>query len=337
MRWFAVLAVVCATGLGLIAANRSSPRRVGAHVSGKIHPAQEKDRARENCFRNPEGCGYPGTKDTGVANCSKLKASGAKTITDPGTIENVDINGYVVIDASGVTLNHDCVILNGGEAEGSAAVILESGATNFTIANSTVRAENTTSDSFEEAIRNNHSDPGALATKDRLEDCAECIHQLWTLNESYVNANGRAAASGVHTEDWWLSNNTISATDDTLLNPQEQTAVIFAESGGGVCENHETVTHSLIAGGGFMFYFCAHSTGPGSSSVEITHNRFARCSTKEEYVSKTGGYRCRGGSDKHGYWPKGGYFGEVGTHYRGAGQRWEKNVWDNNLKTVGGP
>ena len=251
------------------------------------------------------------------------------------------------MDASGVTLNHDCVVFDGGEAEGSAAVVLDSAATDFTISNTTVRAENTTSDSFEEAIRNNYSDAGAMATKDRFEDCAECVHQLWTLTESYVIANGRENADEegtAHTEDWWFSKNTITATDDTLLNPSKQTAVIFAESGNGICENHEQVTDSLLAGGGFMFYFCAHSTGAGSSSIEIKDNRFAsrKCTKKEiENYEGRGGFGCapeggyfEDGEGSGGYFPRGGFFGVVfegeGLYDRGAG--WEGNFWDDNLK-----
>jgi hypothetical protein len=330
--------LVCAVGLALLVSERSPPRRVQVHGSGIGHLTRESPSlTRTDCFARPEGCGYPGLGDTGVASCSSLpQSSGTKTITRPETIENTDITGYVVIDVGGVTLNHDCVVFNGGESAGSAAVVLESGAMNFTISNTTVRAENTTSDSFEEAIRNNHSDGGAVASKDRFEDCAECIHQLWTLDESYVIANGRAAAPGTHTEDWWFDNNTITANDDTLLNPQEQTAVIFGE-GSGACEDHATVINSLAAGGGYLFYFCAHASSAGSSTIDIRSNRFARCATREEYVSATGGYRCKSGSDAHGYWPKGGYFGTVGTHSTGGGQVWEKNFWDNDLETAGGP
>jgi hypothetical protein len=343
VRWIVVALVMAgAIGLGLIVANGSSPHnsphKAQARGPGDLHLARGNHGAnRTSCFANPEKCGYPGVKSAGVANCSALpKTSGTKRITEPETIEDTNITGYVVIAAAGVTLNHDCVIFNGGEAAGSAAVVLESAASSFTISNTTVRAENTTSDSFEEAIRNDHSNTGAVASKDRFEDCAECIHQRWTLSESYVVANGRAAAPGVHTEVWWFDNNMIVANDDTLLNPAEQTAIVFAE-GSGACEDHETVTNSLLAGGGYLFYFCTHSTSVGSSTIAIKNNRFARCATGKEYVSDTGGYRCKRGSDAHGYWPRGGYFGTVGTHYTGSGQVWEKNFWDDDLKTVQGP
>ena len=142
-----------------------------------------------------------------------------------------------------------------------------------------------------------------MASKDRLEDCAECIHQRWTVKESYVLANGRERAdeNGSGTPRTGGTNDTVTATDDTLLNPSKQTAVIFAESGGGACENHEQVTSSLLAGGGFVFYFCAHSTGAGSSSIEIKDDRFARqqCTKKEiEDYETRGGFGCA---------PEGGY------------------------------
>ncbi|HEY3758592.1 MAG TPA: hypothetical protein VGL37_02435 [Solirubrobacteraceae bacterium] len=306
----------------------------------------------ESCFSNPESCGYPGPNNTGVANCSALKASGGKTITKAETIEGLDITGEVVIAASGVKFNNDCIEVNGHEQEGSAAVILNNGASNFTISNSTIRGKNTTTESIEEALRNNYSNAGATAINDRLENCAECLHQTWTINESYVIANGeeKADESGQsHAEDWWFDNGTISANGDTLLNPSKQTAVIFAESGGGSCENHETVTNSLLAGGGFMFYFCAHSSGAGSSSIDIKNNRFARdiCTKKEisNYEGR-GGYGCGPegayfsyGEGSGGYFPRGGFFGVVyegeGVYNKGAG--WEGNFWDNNLASVEAP
>jgi hypothetical protein len=307
---------------------------------------------QESCFSNPESCGYPGPNNTGVANCSALKASSGKTITKAETVEGLDITGEVVIAASGVKFNNDCIEVNGNEEEGSAAVILNNGASNFTISNSTIRGKNTTSESIEEALRNNYSNAGATAIDDRLENCAECLHQTWTINESYVIANGeeKADESGQsHAEDWWFDNGTISANGDTLLNPSKQTAVIFAESGGGSCENHETVTNSLLAGGGFMFYFCAHSSGAGSSSIDIKDNRFARdvCTKKEisNYEGR-GGYGCGPegsyfsyGEGSGGYFPRGGFFGIVyegeGVYNKGAG--WEGNYWDNNLASVEAP
>ena len=294
-----------------------------------------------------------GSGNTGVSDCAGLaKSSGSKTITKAETIENTNITGSVTVAASGVTLRHDCVIDNGKESESSAAIALTESASNFTITESTVGGGNTTSESVEEALRNNYSDPGAVATDVRLENCAECLHQNWILEDSYVIANGRAHAEetgSAHAEDWWYSNNTIVANHDTLLNPSKQTAVIFAESGNGKCVNHETVTNSLLGGGGYMLYFCAASSGNAGSSITIKNNRFARlvCSKGEgEDIELRGGFECTGepnertgyfdaGAGTGGYYPRGGFFGAVyegeGIFNRGSG--WENNYWDNNLET----
>ena len=302
-----------------------------------------------NCFSGLEACGFPGPEDTGVSNCSGLaKSSGSKTITKAETIENTNITGSVTVEASGVTLKHDCVIDNGKEAEASAAIGLTNVASDFTVTESTIRGGNTTSESVEEALRNNYSDSGAVARKDRIENCAECLHQAWTLEDSYVISNGRAHAEesgAAHAEDWWYSNNTIVANHDTLLNPSKQTAVIFGESGGGKCVNHETLTNSLIAGGGYMLYFCQNTSGNSNSSVEIKNNRFARrvCAGKElSNWEGRGGFGCApegGGYFGYGegtgaYFPRGGFFGALkeseGLFNRGSG--WEGNFWDNNLE-----
>ena len=235
------------------------------------------------------------------------------------------------------------------DSEGSSALTLEAGASDFAVVESTVRGGNTSSESVQEALSNNYSDAGALATDDRLEGCAECLHQNWTLEGSYVIADGRehAAESGVntHAEDWWYDNNEITANDDTLLNPSKQAAVIFGESGGGRCVNHESVTNSLIAGGGYMLYFCYDSSGNSSSSIEIKNDRFARrvCTVKElaDWEGR-GGFGCSPegggyfayGEGTDGYFPRGGFFGAVyedeGIFNKGVG--WEDNYWDNNLE-----
>jgi hypothetical protein len=302
------------------------------------------------CFADPEACGYPGPNNTGVANCSELKPSGPQTITRPETIENEDIIGHVVVAASNVTLNHDCIEVNGSESLGSQAVALREGANNFTISDSTVRGLNETTESVSEGLANNYSDPGATARDVKLEQIGTPLHQLWTLTESYAIANGmqlKEESGEEHAEDWWFSNNSITAEHDTLLNPSKQTAVIFAESGGGTCSNHERVTNSLLAGGGFIFYFCAHSRGAGSSGIEINDNRFARMVCAKSQISNyqgRGGFGCspeqRGyfwyGEGGGGYFPRGGFFGLVdegeGIYERGRG--WEGNYWNDNLEAV---
>jgi hypothetical protein len=357
-----IVALVLLAGASAFAVSRlahrnsdASPRAAAAadrHArSHPRKPARHPHRP-EHCFAAPERCGYPGPNDTGVANCTALTPTSGRTITQAETIEGQDIDGEVVVAASGVKLNDDCIEVDGGESAESAAVILEHGASDFTISNSTIRGKNTTTESIEEALRNNYDDAGATASGDRLENCAECLHQAWTLENSYVDADGEQQAdeSGrAHAEDWWFDSSTITANHDTLLNPSKQTAVIFAESGGEPCENHETVTNSLLAGGGYMLYLCAHSTGAGTSTIAIKGNRFARiaCAKRriENYEGR-GGAGCSPegsyfsyGEGSGGYFPRGGFFGVLyeseGIYRKGAG--WEGNYWDDDLRRVPAP
>ena len=348
-----LLLAACGTGSPTI--HEPPTAAIRAHKAPKArthkHPV-----VRTNCFSHLGACGYPGPGNTGVANCAGLaKSSGPKTIAKSETIENTNITGSVTVAASGVTLRHDCVIDDGEESESSAAIVLTEAASNFTIIESTIRGGNATSESVEEALRNNYSDPGAVATRVRLENCAECLHQNWVLEDSYVIANGRAhaeEAGTAHAEDWWYDNNTIVANHDTLLNPSKQTAVIFGQGGGGGCVNHETVTNSLLAGGGYMLYFCVNTKDDAGSSINIRNNRFARlvCAKGEhEDVELRGGGECTGapnertsyfnaGAGSGGYYPRGGFFGVVykGEGIFNQGTRWENNYWDNNHKALPG-
>ncbi len=306
----------------------------------------------ENCFADPEGCGYPGPGTAGVANCSSLaKSSSGLTVTKSETIENTDITGYVTIDASKVTMKHDCVVINGGENYDATAVGLAQGADDFTITESTIAGTNRSSGSVGEGLRNNYNNPGAVATDDRLEYVGTPFHQGWTVENTYAISNGEehAAEAGVeHQEDWWISDSTILANHDTLLNPSKQTAVVFAQGGSSSCSNKETITNSLLAGGGYMLYFCAHTSNAGSSSIDIKDDRFARMVCAKTIISDLegrGGHECSGepserisyfdaGEGSGGFYPRGGFFGVVdegeGLYNKGAG--WEGNYWDNNLE-----
>jgi hypothetical protein len=288
---------------------------------------------------------------TGVANCSALTRAGGTTISRAGeTVEGKDFDGLVVIDAPNVTLNNDCVEINGGEGVGSTAVQLEASADNFKITNSTIRGMNTTSESIEAALRNNHQDSGDLADNVRMENCGTCIYYAWTVENSYVDNNGllNLDESAInHAEDWYLSNSTIVANHDTLLNP-----VIFAAVGNDTpCNNHETVTNSLLAGGGYVFYFCAHSSGNAGSTIDIANNRFARmvCAKAEESGYDGGGFGCTGnptgyfedGEGSGGFFPRVGFFGIVAekeesdeTNIYERGRGWSGNYLDDNLEPV---
>jgi hypothetical protein len=328
-----------------------------SHESSVSRPAKKSQSAAgeklpsagaRDCFVRAEACGYPGPNDTGVANCGALAPDGGTTIGNAGErVEGKDFNGEVIVDAPNVTMKDDCVQVNGGEAVSSSAVLIQSGASGFKIENSTVRGLNERSESIEVAINNiSNAEPGFTAVGDRIENCGTCLYYAGSLENSYVDNNGLLGLDEKavnHAEPWYFSNGTITANHDTIYNPAKQAAVIFAAVANGTkCNDHETVANSLLGGGGYVFYFCAHSSGNEGSTIDIKDNRFARLvCTKHEYEYDNG-YECEGGRKSYydagegrgGYFPRGGFFGVVaegeGLYDRGVG--WRGNYWDDNLE-----
>jgi hypothetical protein len=291
-----------------------------------------------NCFATPERCGYPGPTNTGAASCSSLPPSGSVTASATGQkVQNLNITGTITVAASNVRINNVCVTDDGGGKEGSQAVRLEDGANDTTISNSTIRGKDDSAKSVAEALSNNYGGTGEQAIKDDIYNCGECIHYSWTVNDSYVLANGMKN-TGEHYEDWYFNNNMISANHDTVLNPNKQTAVFFGNVNngrGGACENHITITNSLIAGGGAMLYPCGNASSVGTSTMTIQDNRFARMRcTKREYQNGEGGWECEKGEGTGGFWPRGGFFHTAAYIFTGAGQVWEGNFWDDNLERL---
>jgi hypothetical protein len=135
---------------------------------------------------------------------------------------------------------------------------------------------------------------------------------------------------------------------DTLLNPHNETSVIFGNGvEGQPCATTLTVKDSLLAGGGEAITTCGgnKTSGAGTSEIRIENNRFARCKTRPITLNpSTGGYTCGGtmsytmhaGADRSGYWPRGGYYAPNNIQYCPPrnGQTWTNNVWDDNGATL---
>jgi hypothetical protein len=305
-----------------------------------------------DCFSAPGACGYPDPsyRNVGASSaCSSLPHSGSITIRTAGqTVQNLNVTGSVTVREPNVTLNNVCVTYNGGGQLGSTAVDVAGGASNTLIENSTVAGANNSNQSMEVAI-DNTGGGSATMSKVYAYNCGECIHDgPWTVKDSYVITNGMVG-TGDHLEALYCSDQTETLSHDTLLNPADQTAAVFCDThwgGGGACDNHISINNSLLAGGGFTLYPCGNASSVGSSTMNISNNRFARCITGPiAYNSGTGGTACKGsqgssigsGADSSGYWPYGGYFGLDAYIYcpPTSGQAWSGNVWDDNGATAG--
>jgi hypothetical protein len=303
---------------------------------------------QSDCMSAPGACGYPDPNYGNVgpsSACSSLTPSGAITVKTAGAVvQNMNISGQVTIAAKNVTLTNDCISANGNGELGSKAVDLQENASGTQITYSDISGANSTSESVDEALGNNDEDEGTVADHDYIENCGECVHGPWTLTNSYVIVNGTVPNCGSecpdHYEDIYCNSTTFVAEHDVLLNPQGQTATLFCDTNGGEGgpgNDHITLTNSLIAGGGYSIYPQGNSTSVGSSTMNVSNNRFARCLTAEVYEPQSGGTSCKGGADLNGYWPSGGYYGVAAYIYcpPTKGQIWSDNVWDDNEESVG--
>lgn len=143
-------------------------------------------------------------------------------------------------------------------------------------------------------------------------NCTTCMAGPGTWSDSFVDQE-HAEIPQEHYEDIYYGGGAgaLTVDHDTMLNPQGQTAVVFASVDFGE-QTALTITDNLMAGGGYMIY------GGGSGSggkvlgpVTITGNRFSRK-----------------------YYPKGGYYG-VDAYLNKAVTTWSGNRWDETLQEVG--
>lgn len=290
------------------------------------------------CFASPIQCGYhdPAAGNVGIPPGTLLSPSGSITTATNGQVINAkNVTGTITVATSNVTIQNTQVTSGGGS--GSCAINIANGATGTLIQASTIQGISA-QNPLESAVCDHYGEP---MTVDHvvMQLCADCIEEgaaTATVSNSYLLVN--ATYPGAHNEDVYFGDGNLTLTHDTLLNTQMQTATVFGDThggGGGPCDNHLTVTGSLLAGGGFMLYPCGNSSSAGQSTMTVTGNRFARCVTAPVFNSQSGGSACAGGQDSHGYWPAGGYFGTLANAYCGApGQTWSGNVWDDTGATI---
>ncbi|MGN6869362.1 MAG: hypothetical protein ACTHMY_13265 [Solirubrobacteraceae bacterium] len=327
-----------------------------------------------NCFASPGACGYPDPSynggNVGVSNCSALpawtptdlpsadyvKSGNQITITASGvTIQGYNVSGYFFyVDAPNFTLNGDCVTFDGstwaGGQSSSTAVWGASPASGLTVENSTIQGANASTGSDETLITSGGA-PNATIKNNVLQNAVEDINGIGTgsvVENNYVNANGNQAGS--HAEDLFEADVAgVTIDHNTLLNPFDQSAVIFAQvnSSGAPCDNQFKITSNLIAGGGWPLMLCAHAGSVGTSAMTVQNNAFARCLGTSSYDAAIGGYYCGStapgtsgsaigaGADSHGYWPGAGFFGmDAVDYWSSVGWASASNYWDDNGSSV---
>ena len=315
--------------------HRRHPKKAPAAAAA---PAPVEPLRTSNCFSSPHSCGYPDPSNTGVPAGVPLGASGSLTITQPGTVvSGLQVTGTIDVLASNVTIENTRVIQDTScgpiNTCGNSAIAIATGLTGVVIKN--VETASVPGDTCEHDIRNTGSSvtiEGAY-----LHACDSNVYAAGptTLKNSY--GIGAIAIDEDHVENIYFNETSFTAIHDTLLNPVDQTAVIFGNSGGGNdvtnCSNQLTVLESLLAGGGYTLYPCAHAAQAGTSSLRVEGNHFARCVSTEGYEPDGGTHPCVGGADSSGYYPRSGSYG-IATEYFSPVSIWRGNVWDNNLGRV---
>jgi hypothetical protein len=355
-----------------------------------------------------EACHYPGLHNVGVMtvkssgteegliegggistpgyySCQQLWEKGTLTSKveggiDPAenaTVANEWILGNAIISHSHVTLKHDCITERAVEGP---IIDTECGAEYLKVEESDVYGKNSSTEVAAMGVYDGCGKEGGhqtpVLTKDALWNCGECINGNAEASQTFIDSNAEqpnGEPGGLHIEDVFMNGGIFTATNDTLLNPATQTAIVFFTKdlgpGSEPCTDEVEIKESLIAGSGAMFQSCPESH-PAGGTFEVTNSRFARC-TKNisggvgeerckspqawEEAAETAGFcakaeaeclgkgkkRARLSGEGEGFFPLGqandgpllGCKPCAGEGHGGT-FTWSGNVWDNNLEAV---
>ncbi len=238
-------------------------------------------------------------------------------------VSGVAVTGSIEIRASHVTVKDSNVSSYGATGHD---IYIAPGVGDVLIEDSTLHGADATARAIQYAVQNS----GASSNEGvglSMYNCTTCWAGPGTLKDSYAISN--ATVTGAHYEPLYYGGGggPLTVEHDTLLNPHDQTADVFASVDFGD-QTALTITANLMAGGGYMIYGGA-SGGHGTvlGPVAVTDNRFARCRTAVIPDHAGGGYHCRDGADTHGYWPNGGHYGVAGSFDERA-TIWSDNTWD---------
>jgi hypothetical protein len=296
--------------------------------------------ATKNCFPSPHACGFPDPKagTVGVPTGTHLtKSKDVTVMTDGKTIQNLDIDGGIDVEANNVTIANVKVTVPGPGCPpstpcGTNGIHIGPDVHGTRIKNVEVTAA--AGARVQYAVLNRGTDTQAVGLY------AHDLDSMWT-GSGIVKDSYSTIILGIqndHLEDLYVSDDVLTVDHSVLFNPQGQTATVFVDTGGGEGDSNLTVTNSLLAGGGYVLYPAGNSTSVGTGKMTISGNRIARC-LGAPMSAPNGGMACSGGKDEHGFWPNGGYYG-VGAYLYCppvAGQVWSNNVWDDDSSAINCP
>jgi hypothetical protein len=240
------------------------------------------------------------------------------------TVEGVAVTGTIEILADHVTVRDASVTTSGRAGH---AIWIAPGVRDVVLDRVTLAGADATRRSVQYAVQNAGSASNRGVSL-RMSHCTTCWAGPGTLQDSYAISD--AVQHGAHYEPVYYGGGggPLNVVHDTLFNPHDQTADVFASVDFGD-QTALTVSDSLLAGGGYLIYG-GTSGGHGvvRGPVRILNNRFARCATWSRKDPRGGGYHCVGGADAQGYWPRGGHYGTAAS-FNAKVTTWSGNEWDS--------
>jgi hypothetical protein len=250
----------------------------------------------------PSACGYPDLTNTGVPATMKLTRSGGITVTTPGTvIAGLDVRGSIEIDANDVTIRDTRVTTAAATGHN---ILIAAGVSGTVIEDTTLRGVDAGAHAVQYSVQNTGTDD-TRGLRLNMSHCTTCWAGPGTLEDSYGITD--AVIAGSHYEPVYYGGRAgpLVIDHDTLLNPHDQTADVFAGNDYGD-QTGLRITNNLLAGGGYMIYGGAYGqNGASTRDVTITGNRFSRI-----------------------YWPNGGHYGVI-AYVNWSVTSWARNYWDS--------
>jgi hypothetical protein len=216
-------------------------------------------------------------------------------------ISGLDVTGSIQIEASDVTIS-DTRVTSYGETGHN--IVIAPGVSGTVIKDTTLRGRDPRIKPVQYSVVNEGTN-STVALRLQMYNCTTCWAGPGTLRDSYAVTN--AVIAGAHYEPIYYGGRAgpLVVQHNTLLNPHEQTAVVFAGNDYGD-QTGLVITDNLMAGGDYMIYAGAANSGYGAATrdVTITDNRLSTV-----------------------YWPNGGQYG-VATAVKPSVTRWSNNYWD---------
>jgi Domain of unknown function (DUF4082) len=272
-----------------------------------------------NCISDPSKCGYPDATNTGVPAGTALKSESQNIAVNKAgtTIKDISLNGEISVEANNTTIEDSEITVEGtqtcGKSCGGRGIWIKPGVTGTVIKHVTCHGAAATGVNVTQyCIMSNDSD----TTIEYLHAyyCTECLAGAMDVSESFIDETG-AVIPEEHYEDIYYGGGSgpLIVNHNTMLNPNGQTAVVFASVDFGD-QTTLTITNNLMAGGGYTLYGgTSGSGGKVVGPVTVTGNRFSRK-----------------------YYPESGYYG-VASYFENSVTTWSGNIWDETLKSVPPP